>query len=307
MNSKVFVLGSVNYDLMMAVNRMPKQGETMEGEKYIESVGGKGSNQAAACSKLGMETFLIGRVGQDIHGQIAAETLADYQVDTTYMLVEPQAITGIAMIIASEKDNRIIINSGANDRVSLAQVKEALKESKEGDIFLTQFETNLSLVFEAVKYAKTRGLITVVNPAPAYLIDEDVYPAIDYLILNETETEILTGIYPATEQEQRLAGESLSSQGVTNIVITLGEKGSVYLSGERFIYGPAFEVDVIDTTGSGDAFIAAFIFALANDFQIEKALEFANATGALATTQMGAKAGLPSQETVLDFLSSVNI
>ncbi len=302
MSSKVYVLGSVNADLMISANRIPQQGETIAGYDYFEAIGGKGGNQAAACAKLGAPTYLIGSVGRDYHGQLALNALNNFGIDTSNVLISEDEHTGTAVIIKTDNDNRIIINQGANANISVPRIHEALKGNEE-DFFLTQFEVPLYAVFEGLKSAKALGMTTVVNPAPAVVMNDDFYPLIDYLVVNQSESEILSGIFPKNADDCEKAAAILFKRGVGCVVFTLGGEGSVCVSQSDSIRIRSFKVDVVDTTGAGDTYIGTLLFGLSKNWRIEKALTYASAAGALACTKQGAQEALPTFEMLVDFMN----
>ncbi|WP_323616960.1 ribokinase [Erysipelothrix rhusiopathiae] len=302
MSSKIYVLGSINVDLMISANRMPQQGETIAGYDYFEAIGGKGGNQAAACANLGVSTFLIGSVGRDYHGQLALNALNNFGVNTNHVLLSDDEHTGVAMILKTDHDNRIIINQGANANISVPRIHESLQGSNQ-DFFLTQFEVPLYAVYEGLKQAKTLGMTTVVNPAPAVVMNEDFYPLIDYLVVNQSESEILTEIFPHDLEDCKRAATTLFERGVKTVVFTLGGSGSICISKDHVDIIPSYAVEVVDTTGAGDAYIGTFLYGLSKQWNLQKALTYASAAGALACTKQGAQEALPTLETLTDFMN----
>ncbi|WP_323611539.1 ribokinase [Erysipelothrix enhydrae] len=302
MSSKIYVLGSINVDLMISANRMPQQGETIAGYDYFEAIGGKGGNQAAACANLGAPTFLIGSVGRDYHGQLALNALNNFGVNTNHVLLSDDDHTGVAMILKTDHDNRIIINQGANANISVPRIHESLQGTNQ-DFFLTQFEVPLYAVYEGLKQAKTLGMTTVVNPAPAVVMNEDFYPLIDYLVVNQSESEILTEIFPHDLEDCKRAATTLFERGVKTVVFTLGGSGSICISKDHVDIIPSYAVDVVDTTGAGDAYIGTFLYGLSKQWNLQKALTYASAAGALACTKQGAQEALPTLEALTDFMN----
>ncbi|CAM4129837.1 ribokinase [Erysipelothrix inopinata] len=293
MNRSIYVLGSINYDLMISTNRMPQQGETIAGYDYFEAIGGKGGNQAASSARLGAPTYLIGSVGRDYHGQQSLDALQAMGVDTHHVEISDNEHTGTAFIIKSSHDNRIIINQGANANVSTQRINESIT-GEAGDLFLTQFEVPLYAVYEGLKTSKSRDMITVVNPAPAVVMDSKFYPLIDYLVVNQSESEILTGVMPYTMEDCQEAFKVLSDNGVKNCVFTLGSDGSIFMSKDKAFKTEAYSVDVVDTTGAGDTFIGAMMFGLSKGWELEKVMQYASGAGACACTKHGAQEGIPT-------------
>lgn len=300
MTTNVYVLGSINYDIMISSNRIPVQGETIQGFGYHEGIGGKGANQAVSLARLGIKPNFIGSVGRDLQGSVALSKLKEEGVVVNNINISDD-ITGRAIIINTDNDNRIIINQGANFDIS----KEYLKSNMTGrdkDLFLTQFETPLDIVYNALSIAKQKNMITIVNPAPAKVIDNDYYELTDYLIINQSEAELLTGIFPRSLGECRETAKILLNRGVKNVVVTLGSDGSVFISKKEFIYTKSHSVHVFDTTGAGDTFIGTFIYGLSKDWDIEKILEYSSAAGALACTKKGAQDGMPTYKLLEEFI-----
>ncbi|QIK70418.1 ribokinase [Erysipelothrix sp. HDW6C] len=288
----VVVLGSINADIMISSNRIPEQGETIAGFDYFQSIGGKGGNQAVAVSKLGTQTALIGCVGRDYQGQLALNALQEANINTQYVGVSDTEHTGTAVVLRVDNDNRIIINQGANGAITQKQLEDALKES-EASVFLTQFEVPMNTVYEGLQMAKDLGMKTVVNPAPAFDIDESQYQYMDYLVLNQSESKALSGIFPSNHAEAKEAAAYFIKRGVKHIILTLGGDGSYYIDAENEVSVSPYKVDVVDTTGAGDAYIGTLIYGLAHEFSVQKMLEYASAAGALACTRKGAQSSLP--------------
>ncbi len=293
MSKRVFVLGSINVDLMINSPRLPGKGETILGSNFRISMGGKGANQAASCGLLGTETIFIGSVGNDDFADLALDDLENnFSIDTHFIQRKSEVSTGTAVITQVENDNVIIVDSGANMTIDIDQVHSALNEADEGDVFLAQFEVDFNLVREALEIAKQKGMYTIINPAPAHEIPDDMLNNIDCLILNQSETEILSGVYPEDLVTCIEAKEILTAKGVRALLFTLGSNGCLYIDEEQIVEVPGEQVKVVDTTGAGDAFIGAFISSLVKDNSIEESLKFANAFAAFNCTNRGARSGL---------------
>ena len=293
MSKKVFVLGSINVDLMINTPRLPEKGETILGSNFRISMGGKGANQAASCGLLGTETIFIGNVGNDDFADLAIEDLENnFSIDTRFIRRKNDISTGTAVITQVDNDNVIIVDSGANMTIDLDQVHSALNEANEGDVFLAQFEVDFALVKESLKLAKAKHMYTIINPAPANEIPDDMLKDIDCLILNQSETEILSGIYPEDLDSCIEAKEILSSKGVKALLFTLGANGCLYIDENLKVEVPGERVKVVDTTGAGDSFIGAYVSSMVKGNSIEASLKFANAYAAFNCTNRGARSGL---------------
>lgn len=298
MNKRLFVVGSINVDLNITTERIPEKGETITGSDYFEVAGGKGANQAVAASALEVETYMIANVGDDLHGENSIKNLKNFEVNTEFVQRDQNSPTGIAMIIKSEHDNRIILNPGANDTINIELVEEGLSQARDGDIFLAQLENPIDLICQAIVKAKERGLITVFNPAPAKRIPEEIYAHIDYLILNETETELLLGKYPSDKESAIMLAKVFIDKGVGTCIITLGEKGSVLVDKYDEISIAAKKVDAVDSTGAGDSFIGAFISGLVEGLAKDEILERATIVSAFMCTVDGAQSEKLNKENI---------
>lgn len=297
----IYVLGSINTDFVISVDHMPKQGETMHGKGFLLNFGGKGANQAIACSNLGLKTKMLGSVGQDSFGEDAIQRLLKKGIDTTRVLIDPKNQTGMAFIIEYDNDNRIILNQGANKHITQTHLI-GLSDAREGDILIAQLETPFNMILEAFKIAKTKKMITILNAAPATAHIEEIYSYVDYLIINQTEAEVLSGIYPENEDSMKQSYRILAKQGITNLIITLGEAGSVYIDSYAFVEAEAFKINPVDTTGAGDAFIGAFVYALLAQKDIREILSFANSAGSFACMRYGAEDAMGSLHEIEEFI-----
>ncbi|MBL4934390.1 ribokinase [Clostridium sp. YIM B02515] len=299
---KVVVVGSLNIDLTIKVDRMPKEGETIHGHDFLINTGGKGGNQAVASVKSCAETVLIASVGGDAFGNQIIESLKGYGISTDSIQLQKQDYTGSAMIICSDDDNRIILNPGANFSLDFDFVREKLdKIADKEDLFITQFENDFDTTLKVLEYAKTIGMKTILNPAPAKVIPDEFFKYIDILVLNQSECEVLTGIYPKTPEECESLGKAIRGKGTENVIITLGKVGSVTITPEEVIKMRAYKVDTVDSTAAGDSFIGALAAKLAFGDHLEEALEYATKVSAVTVTRKGAQIAIPTTEEVTEF------
>lgn len=298
---KVFVLGSFVYDLVTTMERFPEAKESVVGEKFETFPGGKGANQTIAIKRLGGEVVVNGKVGNDSYGDKFLKLLKEEGIDTS-LILRSELSTGIGSIqIDSSGQNRICVVLGANYDFKYEDL--SIETLKTCDIFLTQFEMRKEVSEGAIKLAHQLGKVTIVNPAPARGISDDIYSCIDYITPNEKEIEVLTGIEVNSIENAFLASEVLLNKGVKNVVVTLGEKGCTFMNKEIKLHINSFKVKAIDTVAAGDSFNGAFAYALANDYPIEKALRFSNAMGALTTLTKGAIPSLKHYQDVINFLN----
>jgi len=284
----VVVIGAVNVDAVMSVQSIPRPGETVMATSLRLSGGGKGGNQACAAAALGAQTALIASVGDDEAGRLARAALEQAGVDTDAVL-DSDAPTGSATVmVAADGENAIVVAPGANDRLSAADVEKVLSRYPEA-VVLVSLEVPMEAVLAAAAAATRQGLTLVVNPAPALELPSQLLAASDLLIPNEHE---VGGLGPPD-----VAG--LLAAGVGAVAVTRGAAGvDLVRTGLPVVHQPAIPVDVVDTTGAGDAFCGGVVWALSRGADLEMAVKMGAATGALATRAVGARASLPSVEEV---------
>ena len=251
-----------------------------------------------------MLVLLIASVGNDVFGNDLIKTLSNYNVDVTYIDKLGDTSTGVAMIIIENKDNRIILDGGANRKISNEQIDKALVDAKENDIFITQLENNIDAVLYGLKKAKEKGMITLFNPAPAIKLENEFYSYVDYLIVNESECEILTTIDPVSLEDKKKAYKVLCDLGVKNLIITLGSKGSICFAGNEVIEVKANKVDAIDTTAAGDTFVGTLASKLINNASLKEALDYASICSSLTCLKNGAQQSIPTLKEVNEYLTN---
>ncbi len=286
----VVVVGSVNVDLVVQVPKLPSPGETVIGGVFRITHGGKGANQAVAAARLGAQTHMVGAVGNDSFADQAREALVGEGVDVSW-LVTKEGPTGVAEIMVDTKgENLIAVASGANALLSAADVRAALEALlRPGAAVLSNLEVPDEAVMAAAEAAKERGCLFVLNPAPARPLPRRLLELCDVLTPNEHEAYALGLPSP----------EGLLEAGVGAVVVTRGAQGAdLLMRGRPPVHQEAFRVQVVDTTGAGDAFTGTLAWALAEGRPMEEALALASAAGALATTKVGARAGMASREEV---------
>lgn len=302
---KVIVLGSLNMDLTIGCDQLPQGGETVEGYAFFTNPGGKGGNQAVAAAKLGALTYMLARVGNDAFGEQVCDSLRQYQVNTAQIGVSAKLSTGVAMITRHDGDNRIILSSGANHEMCAQDVVQTLDAvAQAGDIFVTQLECALETVLAALESAKSRGLFTVLNPAPAKELPAACYHHIDLIVVNQTECEFLTGYYPQNAQDCAKPLQIFAQRGAGGAIITLGSQGSIYSSAQETVSTQSYRLPVVDTTAAGDTYIGALVCALAQNQTMEQGMQFASKAAALTVTKHGAQQSIPTKEEVEHFFAA---
>jgi ribokinase len=301
MPPKIVVVGSFNADLTSFMHRMPKPGETVPGNKFIIGPGGKGSNQAVAAARLGAEVTFIGRIGKDIFAPLALELWKRDGISVEYVIEDPEKSTGVATIFVDESgENSIVVTLGANLSVSRRDIDQAKEPIAEADVLLAQLEIDYDTAGYALRTARDLGVRTILNPAPAGQISKETLGYADILTPNETELEILSSMTGIPIEE---SARSLLTTKDQAIIVTLGSNGALCVLKDQNFSVPAYDVDVVDTTGAGDAFNGALAVALAEGQGIKGAIGFASAAAALCVTKPGAAQSMPTRSEVEVFIN----
>ena len=297
---KICVVGSINMDLVIETDYPPVMGETVFGSNFKTVPGGKGANQAVAAAKLGNAVSFIGAVGNDMFGVQLKENLKNSGVDVSG--IESTGTSGTAMIIVSGGDNSIILEGGANQRVTPQLVDRYVKLIKKCDICIFQLEITSDAVLYAMKTAKKLGKQVVLNPAPVTGFVSEMLEYTDVFVVNEHEAAALLDISVANVGEAKIACQRYLEKGIKQVIITLGSNGCVYNVGNEVKCAEAFKVDAIDSTAAGDSFIGAFC-AEADNLGVDEAIRYAQATSAIVVSRKGASVSIPTKNEVENFLS----
>jgi ribokinase len=299
----ITVIGSLNMDLVTYVTRLPQIGETIIGQDFKQIPGGKGANQTDAIAKLRVPVRMLGGVGADAMGETLLTSLRQDGVDISQIEQFEDCSTGIATItVDGVGNNCIVVTPGANYRFLAENVQRMKTVIDASDIVVTQLEIPVETVRYSLELAKKLGKTTILNPAPACALDDALLSRVDLLIPNETELEFLSGDPLHTEADIVAAARRLIDRGVKEVIVTLGEKGCIYVNFEGSRSFKAYQVDVVDTTAAGDSFIGGLAVALSEGKGIEAAISFAMAVAALAVTKKGAQSSLPYRDEVEEFL-----
>ena len=299
----IYVLGSINMDMVAVPPYMPKNGETLTANKYYTNPGGKGANQASAIAKLGGKVKMIGKVGSDAYGPVMKNNLASYGVDVEDVTTA-EGNSGIAIIIVVDGDNRIILDPGANFKVTKEDVDKGLCKAKSGDILIMQLEVPMDIVTYAADEAKKKGMTVILNPAPAVKLGQDLLCNVDIITPNETETEILTGISPDSEVELTLAVKEYYKYGIKNVVITMGSRGAIVTYGNNIVPIEARKVKAVDTTSAGDTYVGAIAVKLDAGVDIVTACKFASVASSITVTRAGAAQSIPTLDEVEEIMKN---
>jgi ribokinase len=299
----ITVIGSLNMDLVTYVTRLPQTGETIIGKDFKQAPGGKGANQADAIAKLGVPVRMLGGIGADAIGEALLASLHQDGVNIAQIVRFEEVSTGIATItVADDGANCIVVTPGANYRFLAENIQNYQADLNDSDIIVTQLEIPLETVQYSLQLAKKLGKTTILNPAPALELDDELLSCADLLIPNETELESLSGLPVRNEAEIIAAAQTMIKRGVKAVIVTVGAKGCVYVNSEHSRIYEAYQVNAVDTTAAGDSFIGGLAVALSEGKQIEEAISFAMAVAALTVTKKGAQSSLPYLDEVEEFL-----
>lgn len=306
---KVVVFGSMNMDLSIEADRMPRAGETLAGHDFVTNAGGKGANQAVAASRLGADVAMVAAVGADGFGDELVAGLRSAGVDTSEVERTERATTGVAIIVRTDADNRIVLHPGANVVMGASEACAAIgRVASAGDVLLVQGECDEAATLAAVRHAHDMGMRVLLNPAPARPIPDDVWPCVDIVCLNETECEVMCGVLPHDEKTLRQAAGLLVGLGCGCVVVTLGSRGSYAqdaraVGDARELRVEACRVDAVDTTAAGDTFIGALAAGLADGRDLAEAMAFGTAAAAITVTRVGAQQSIPTLDEVRSALA----
>jgi ribokinase len=281
----VCVVGSANLDLVASAARAPAPGETVLGHSYAEHAGGKGLNQAVAAARSGAHTAFLGALGTDAAGVLLRQVLELDEIDHAGVRVDSNAPTGRALItVGDDGENSIVVVPGANATVMVDTMPPA-------HVVLAQLEIPLDTVMDAFRLGRASGATTVLNPAPAADLPDELLGLTDIVVPNEHEVTLLGG------------PEALLGRGPASVIVTLGGEGARWYSSTGSVAIPPLPVEPIDTTGAGDAFCGSLCARLAAGDPIDVALIWAAAAGALATTVAGAVPSLPRATSIVAALA----
>lgn len=292
---KICVVGSANIDLISTVSHLPKRGETLSGASFQMSFGGKGANQAVMAAKLGGHVVMVTKLGQDIFGQDMLKNFQQWGVDTEFVSFTAAAFSGTASIAVDEEGhNSIIVVPGANDLLTPTDVEAVRPAIAAADVLVCQLEIPLETTLAALRLARKAGVTTLFNPAPAQAdLPAELYHLSDILCPNETETELLTSLSVKSLEEAEAAARVLLARGARQVILTLGERGSLLVSAEETTHVAVSPVKVVDTTGAGDAFIGSLAYFLAVGQPLIEAIRQANQIAAISVQGHGTQTSYP--------------
>ncbi|MGO2962242.1 MAG: ribokinase [Carnobacterium maltaromaticum] len=285
--SKITVIGSLATDFVVSVDKRPVVGETIIGNDFKTTFGGKGANQAVAAARLGSHVAMIGKVGADSFGTEIIANLKENQISVSSVEPVTHLPSGSAHITLADGDNSIVVISGANNAVDIQQLTKNQERIKTSDLVLLQQEIPSETVEAIVDFCYQHKIPTVLNPAPARSISQNVIDKVTYLTPNEHEFEEL---FPQLTVSEGLA------KYPNKLIITVGSKGVLFNNGQEEILVPSYQVTPVDTTGAGDTFNGAFSVALTNQLSVAESIRFGNLAASLSIQKFGAQGGMPKLE-----------
>lgn len=302
MPANVVVIGSLNMDLVTRAPRLPVGGETLIGHSFATVSGGKGANQAVAAARLGAQVAMVGCVGSDDYGVQLRNALLAEQIDCQAVSTVDDS-SGVALIVVDDNSqNAIVIVAGANGAMTPAVIDRFDAVLQAADVIICQLEIPDATVGHALKRARALGKIVILNPAPASRpLPADWFAAIDYLIPNESEATVLSGLPVDSQETAESAASQLIAMGAGKVIITLGAQGSLFANGQSFEHFPAPKVKAVDTTAAGDTFVGGFAAALANGKSEAESIRFGQIAAALSVTRAGAQPSIPTLSDVQAF------
>ena len=302
---RIIVLGSANMDLAAVAPTFPEPGETLLGNSFQATPGGKGANQAVAAARLGAQAVFIGRVGRDPFGDALARELEASGVNIDALARDDDAPTGVAHIQVNKAgENKIIIAPGANATCGPSEMERLRRALPGADALLLQMELPIDASLEAARQARDFGCRVIFDPAPASPLPEEEYALLDAILPNEREAAVLTNVAIVDQATAAEAAHVLQDRGVPIAVVKLGARGAYYACPQNEGHTPAFQVDAVDSVGAGDAFCAAFAVAVAEGHPVSEAVRWGAAAGAIATTRQGAQRAMPRRQDIINLLKT---
>ncbi|MCC9654295.1 ribokinase [Rhodopirellula halodulae] len=297
--SRITVVGSANVDLTFRTSRLPLPGETLAGQSLHQGMGGKGANQAVVAARLGADVSFIAKVGDDGFGQQALDAYTADGIDVSFVQREPDCPTGTAAIMVDDDaENCIIVVAGANAKLTADDVQSARAAIEQSDAVLCQLETPVEAAIKAFRIARAAGVRTVLTPAPAKLVTDELLSLCDVCVPNRTEIAEMVGQPVRSDADASSAAESLRKRGVKQVALTLGGDGVLVLDDSGIQHVASHKVDAVDTTGAGDSFTGALAVSLSEGLSLVEAARKASIVAAISVTRMGTQTSFPTQKEI---------
>ena len=294
---RICVVGSANVDLTFRTPRLPVPGETFAGRSLHQGMGGKGANQAVVAARLGAEVAFVARVGNDAFGSQAIEAYRAEGIDTLFVQQDTNQPTGTAAILVDDNaENCIVVIAGANESLTRDDVKNASSVIEQSDLVLCQLETPVEAAIEAFRIARSASAVTMLTPAPADQVTDELLALCDVCVPNKTEISALVALPVESDAEANRAASLLRDRGVNQVALTMGSEGVLIVDQSGSIHLPAKKVKAVDTTGAGDAFAGALAVSLADGLSLDEAARRAGIVAALSVTRIGTQSAFPTLE-----------
>ena len=304
MSNRVLVVGSTNVDLITTVDNLPAPGETVLGHSFQQAHGGKGANQAVAAARAGANVTFLSAVGEDDYGESCVSSFEAEGIDVSLIRKCPDSSTGIATItVDANGENCIVVASGANGQLDQGHIDGLLGPSLPYEVCVCQLETPLDGVELALMRCAEAGITTILNPAPAVELTDDLLTQVSCLTPNETEAEALTGQLPTDIDSATRAARELLKRGINTAIITLGALGAVLADKDGCIHQSARSIGVVDTTGAGDTFTGTLAAQVAGGQALRQALPYACCAATLSVTRAGAQPSIPTNRQVMQLVA----
>jgi len=295
----IVVIGSSNTDMVIKCEHLPSPGETILGGNFFMNAGGKGANQAVAAARLNGDVCFVAKVGNDVFGTQAIELFNKENIKTEYIFIDDTNPSGVALITVDAKgENCIAVAQGANENLSVNDIKNAEQVLQDADIILVQLEIPIETIEYIAALAKQHNKKLILNPAPACILTDDLLSKISIITPNEKEASMLSGIEITNIETAKQAAQVLSGKGIAIVIITLGEEGALLYENNEFNLIPTNKVNAVDTTAAGDVFNGALAVAISEQKNIKDAVRFANIAASISVTRLGAQASAPYREEI---------
>jgi ribokinase len=300
---RICVVGSANIDLTFRTTRLPRPGETLAGHAFQQGFGGKGANQAVMAARFGARVTMVAKVGRDSFGDRILDNFRDEGIDAAHVHRDDSRGTGVAGIVVDEEaQNCILVVPGANLALTPEEIRQAADTIRQADVVVGQLEVPLETTWEAFRIARRHGVRTILNPAPAAPLADELLSLTDLCIPNETELELLTGKQAGSLAEIERAAQQIRGRGTATVIVTLGRRGALLVDQSGGELVPPVQVQAVDPSGAGDSFIGSLAVFLATGMTLRDALAKANLVAALSVTRPGTQAAFPRPEEVDNFL-----
>lgn len=285
--SKIMVIGSISTDFVVLTDRRPQVGETVTGNDFQTTFGGKGANQAVASARLGGDVSMVGTVGTDVFGSQLIQNLADNGIVTDNVERVTEKPSGSAHITIADGDNSIVYIPGANNEMTVARIEQLKETLLTAAIVIVQNELPQPVIDEIITFCFENDIKTIYNPAPARVVAAEILEKATYFTPNESEFHQLFPDLTITEGLEKYPNQ---------LILTMGSKGVYFNDGEKEVQIPSYKVVPVDTTGAGDTFNGAFAVALSKGMSVQSSIQFGNLAASLSIQKMGAQGGMPTLE-----------